>query len=59
MKMRGVSNATRQHFRRDGRAKRGYGSQAEARAAANLSRETVYECGFCNQWHRGTKPGYR
>lgn len=47
------------HFNGDGAPKSTYRSQAEARAAAQVSWVingvdlNSYRCDFCNQWHNG------
>jgi hypothetical protein len=54
MRLRGVSNATRQHFNREGRAKAGYVDQRAALVALGNDREHhPYLCDFCGQWHLG------
>lgn len=56
MRLRGVSNATRQHFRRDGIAKKQFETAAAAEEVRSGNSEmSVYRCSFCKQWHVGRK----
>lgn len=54
MRFRGLSAATRQHFRRDGGAKKGYATRREAAAKSN-PKQKEYLCSFCGLWHVGAR----
>jgi hypothetical protein len=42
-----------EHFRPDGRAKRAWRTEAEAKRAAYAYNREAYRCTFCGQWHIG------
>ena len=43
------------HFNQDGKPKRGYASEAIARAEAARLDMTYYRCDFCDRFHLATK----
>ena len=52
MRIRGMTNRTLAHFRRDGQAKRAY-SRGEALEQASKHRKNAYRCPMCGAWHVG------
>jgi transposase-like protein len=53
MRMRGLTKGTKQHFKRDGTAKKAYEDEVEAAAAAFRSHKQMYKCDFCGKYHVG------
>lgn len=45
------------HFNRDGKPKRGYPKESEARDEAARLGMGFYLCDFCNRWHLASKQG--
>jgi hypothetical protein len=45
------------HFNKDGRPKRGYTSEAVARAEAARLGMTYYRCDFCDRFHLASEEG--
>jgi hypothetical protein len=43
------------HFNRDGKPKRGYSTEAVARAEADRLGMTYYRCDFCDRFHLASK----
>lgn len=43
------------HFNKDGKPKRGYTSEAVARAEADRLGKTYYRCDFCDRFHLASK----
>jgi hypothetical protein len=43
------------HFNKDGKPKRGYASEAVARAEADRLGMTYYRCDFCDRFHLASK----
>ena len=43
------------HFNKDGKPKRGYTSEAVARAEAERLGMTCYRCDFCERYHLASK----
>ena len=43
------------HFNKDGKPKRGYTSEAVARAEADRLGMTYYHCDFCDRFHLASK----
>lgn len=43
------------HFNKDGKPKRGYASEAVARAEAARLDMTYYRCDFCDRFHLASK----
>lgn len=60
MRLRGLTNGVRQHFKYDGTsggvAKRAYETEAGARRAATKHGKGYYLCTFCHLWHVGGTP---
>jgi hypothetical protein len=44
------------HFNRDGKPKRGYAKEEDAKAEAARLGMTYYRCDFCNRFHLTSKP---
>jgi hypothetical protein len=44
------------HFRKDGKPKTSYTSEAVARAEAARLGMSYYRCDFCNRFHQTSKP---
>ena len=44
------------HFRKDGKPKTGYKSEAVAKAEAARLGMTYYRCDFCDRFHLASKP---
>ena len=45
------------HFNRDGKPKRAYRSESEARREAGRFGMTFYRCDVCNKFHLASPPG--
>jgi len=44
------------HFKEDGKPKRGYATEAKAKAEAARFGKTYYRCDFCDRFHLATRP---
>lgn len=44
------------HFKEDGTPKRGYTTEAKAKAEATRFGKTYYRCDFCDRFHLASRP---